>query len=85
MLSWNAKLGQVIGTIVFELCRSIFGELQFDRTVQTIIAEIQCQFEQIPTDIDLNPSTTRSFWIFQFRPALSDDRCSHLCSEPLHL
>lgn len=53
MLS-NAKLGQVIGTIVYELCRSIFGELQFDRTVQTIIAEIQCQ----------NKFLLRSIWTF---------------------
>ena len=43
-LSWNAKLGQVIGAIVYELCRSIFGELQLDRTVQVIIADIQRQF-----------------------------------------
>jgi len=54
MLSWNAKLGQVIGTIVYELCRSIFGDLQLDRTVQTIITEIQHQFEQIPADVELN-------------------------------
>ena len=33
MLSWNAKLGQLIGTLVYELCRSIFGDMQLDRTV----------------------------------------------------
>ena len=54
MLSWNAKLGQVIGTIVYELCRSIFGDLQLDRTVQTIITDIQRQFDQIPADVELN-------------------------------
>ena len=54
MLSWNAKLGQVIGTIVYELCRSIFGDHQLDRTVQDIIEDIQHQFSQIPTNVDLN-------------------------------
>lgn len=54
MLSWNAKLGQIIGTIVYELCRSIFGDLQVDRTVQTIIEDIQRQFDQIPIDVELN-------------------------------
>ena len=54
MLSWNAKLGQVTGTIVYELCRSIFGDLQLDRTVQTIITDIQRQFDQIPADVELN-------------------------------
>ena len=39
MLSWNAKLGQLVGTIVYELlCRSMFGDLQLDRTVQEIMA-----------------------------------------------
>ena len=54
MLSWNAKLGQVIGTIVYELCRSIFGDHQLDRTVQDIIEDIQHQFFQTPTDVELN-------------------------------
>lgn len=54
MLSWNAKLGQVIGTIVYELCRSIFGDRQLDRTVQDIIEDIQRQFSQTPIDMELN-------------------------------
>ena len=41
MLSWNAKLGQLVGTLVYELYRSVFGELQLDCTVQDIITAIQ--------------------------------------------
>ncbi len=54
MLSGNAKLGQLVGALVYELCRSIFGDLQLDRTVQDIIAAIQKIFENIPDHIELD-------------------------------
>lgn len=33
MLPWNARFGQLVGTFVYELCPSIFGEVQPDHTV----------------------------------------------------
>ena len=54
MLSWNAKLGQLVGTLVYELCRSIFGDMQLDRTVQDIITDIQKIFDNIPNHIELD-------------------------------
>ena len=54
MLSWNAKLGQLVGTLVYELCRSIFGDMQLDRTVQDIITDIQKIFDNIPDHIELD-------------------------------
>ena len=54
MLSWNAKLGQLVGTLVYELCRSIFGDMQLDRTVQDIIKDIQKIFDDIPDHIELD-------------------------------
>ena len=54
MLSWNAKLGQLFGTLVYELCRSIFGDMQLDRTVQDIIKDIQKIFDDIPNHIELD-------------------------------
>ena len=54
MLSWNAKLGQLVGTLVYELCRSIFGDMQLDRTVQAIITDIQKIFDDIPNHIELD-------------------------------
>ena len=54
MLSWNAKLGQLVGTLVYELCRSIFGDMQLDRTVQAIITDIQRIFHDIPNHIELD-------------------------------
>ena len=54
MLSRNPKLGQLVGTLVYELCRSIFDGLQLDRTVQDIITAIQKTFADIPEDVELD-------------------------------
>ena len=72
-LSWNAKLGQVIGTIVYELCRSIFGELQLDRTVQTIIEDIQRQFQSTPDNVELDLQQ-QDLQFLKFRPPFHNDR-----------
>ncbi len=54
MLSRNPKLGQLVGALVYELCRSIFDGLQLDRTVQDIITAIQKTFADIPEDVELD-------------------------------
>ena len=38
----------------YELCRSIFGDMQLDRTVQAIITDIQKIFDDIPNHIELD-------------------------------
>ncbi len=50
----HATTIEMVGALVYELCRSIFGDMQLDRTVQDIITDIQKIFENIPDHIELD-------------------------------
>ena len=53
-LSWNEKLGQFIGHLVFSLISSIFGDVSLDRKVVDIILGFHRLFRDVPCQWELD-------------------------------